>query len=183
MAEKKLNRRVDPDTEIIVMNNVKGSFFYRSQGDGLVLDLDHFGDEEYVTFGDLKKMMKRKRVILEKLKLIIVDVDSEEYTVDDVVAALRLTDTYNELKSITDGEIGATGIEEFILNSESEDLERLMASKKSKLKNTILETAVELYRKGRLSDYNKMRTFAKYTGGKYFADFWKDAELPEGLID
>ena len=70
MVEKKINRRVDPDTEVIVMNNVKGSFFYKSRDGQTVLDLDEFGDEEYVTFGELKKMLAQKRAILEKLKLL-----------------------------------------------------------------------------------------------------------------
>lgn len=179
MAEKKINRRVDPDTEVIVMNNVKGSFFYKSRDGQTVLDLDEFGDEEYVTFGELKKMLAQKRAILEKLKLIIVDVDSEDFDADDVIASLRLTDTYNELKSATGGDISATGIENFILNAESKDLEKTLASEKSKLKISILETAVELYRQGKLTDYNKMQVFSRYAGGSNYANFWIDAEIPE----
>lgn len=29
--------------------------FYKSRNGDLILDLDEFGDEEYVTFGDLKR--------------------------------------------------------------------------------------------------------------------------------
>lgn len=171
--------KIDPDVEVIVMNNVRGSFFYKSRNGDLVLDLTEFGDEEYVTFGDLKKMMASKRVFLEKLKLIIVGVEDDEITVDDVVASLRLTDTYSELKAACEGEIGAQGIENYITNSSLEDLEKTLGSDKTKLKATIVETAVVMYRKGELTDYNKMRVIAQKIGKKDFGNYWNDANLPE----
>ncbi|MBO1087251.1 hypothetical protein [Enterococcus mundtii] len=171
--------KIDQDVEIVVMNNVRGSFFYKSRNGDLVLDLDEFGDEEYMTFGDLKKMMASKRVILEKLKLIIVGVEDDEITVEDVVDSLRLTDTYNELKATSNGEIRATGIEDFILESTTDELSKTLNSSKTKLKNTIMETAVVMYRDGKLTDYNKMKLFAEKIGRKDFSTYWLDADLPD----
>lgn len=176
MARKK----IDQDVEVIVMNNVRGSFFYKSRNGDLVLDLTDFGDEQYVTFGDLKKMMASKRVVLEQLRLVIVDVEDEEVTVNDVVESLRLADTYKELESACDGEIGQYGIENFIKESELSELDKKLSSKKTKLKNTIVETAVVMYRNGELTDYNKMKLIAEKIGRKDFGSYWQDADLPDG---
>lgn len=123
--------------------------------------------------------MASKRVVLEKLKLVIVGVEDDEIELDDVVAALRLTDTYSELKAACNGEIGATGIEDFITDSDVSVLEKTLNSNKTKLKNTIIETAVVMYRTGKLTDYNKMKLFAEKIGRKDFGNYWQDVDLPE----
>lgn len=171
--------KIEQDVEIIIMNNVRGSFFYKSRSGDLILDLDEFGDEEYVTFADLKRIMASNRAILETLKIVIVDVDSDDYTIDDVVAALRLSDSYNELKSVCDGEFGMNSISDYINTASEEELGKILSSSKTKLKNNILETAVVMYREGSLTDYNKMKLFAEKIGRKDFSSYWLDANLPE----
>lgn len=174
-------KRIDQDLEILIANNVRGSFFYKSRNEDLILDMDEFGDEEYVTFGDLKKMMAQNRAILEKLKLVVVGVIDDEITVEDVVEALRLKDTYNELKSVLKGDFTENGIEDFIEDCTLEDLGKILNSKKTKLSSSIIETSIVMYRNGKLTDYNKMKLIAERIGRKDFSTYWLDADLPDWI--
>lgn len=174
-------KRIEQDVEIIIANNVRGSFFYKSRNEDLILDMDEYGDEEYVTFGDLKKMMAQNRSILEKLKLVVVAVDHDDITVEEVVEALRLKDTYSELNSITEDGFELDGIESFIETSSQEELEKILNSNKTKLRSTIIETSVVMYREGKLKDYNKMKLIAEKIGRKDFQSYWLDTDLPEGV--
>lgn len=173
-------KKIDKETEIIIVNNTSGGFFYQSPNGSLIIDLDNHGDEDYITFGDLKTMMARKRGILEKLNLIITEVVDGECTVDDVVEALRLKDTYAELRSLSDDDEIETYsidiIENFVIDNTHEKIQKVLMSEKSKVKGRIFEAAVNLYRGKKLTDYNKMQVIAESMGHKDFQTYWMDSE-------
>lgn len=172
--------KIDKDVEIIVANNVNGGFFYQSPNGSLIIDLDEKGAEEYVTFSELKSIMSRKRAILEDLTLLIVDVDSDDVTVDDVVDALRLKDVYAELQSIADEEmIDTNTIYSFVTSGDVERIEKITSSPKSKIRNRIYETAVEAYRNRDLTDLNILNAISKNIGTFDTHNYWRDSDITQ----
>lgn len=172
-------KRIDKDTEVLIANNTRGGFFYSSKNGDSIIDLNDFGDEEYVSFGELKTIMGSKRSILQQGKLIIIDVEDNDITVEDVVKSLRLEDTYEQFNKMSCGdELSVETLENFISNSSTKELEQIVQDPKCKLKEVLLETAVSMHRRGVLSDYNKMQVISKTINSKDSQQYWIDVEIP-----
>lgn len=179
-------KKIDLSTEITLQNNCHGSFYFEAGTGELAIDLEEYGSDGYVTFGELKKMVSRKKKILEEVMILITYVDSDELTIADVAEALRLTDTYNELLSVCEDDISIEAIQDWIVTSTEEDFSKKVKSKKSKLRKSIIDTTVYLYRKGEVTDFNKMIAVSEELGvnfaGSNETSFWSDAKVPETAL-
>lgn len=181
-GERNLAKKVNQDIEVTIVNNSRGSFFFDKRNGDVVLDLDGYGDENVVMFGDLKRNASKLKDAFNKFMIVIAEVDSDEFTIEDVVKELRLTDAYNELLSLSDEKLGdidyidISVIEDFVEDADSEDIEKILKSNKSKLIYTVTESITELYKQNRLADYNKMRLVAEKLGYEQTEHFWSAIE-------
>lgn len=165
--------RIDKDVEVTIVNNTQGSFGYNFKD--TLIELESFGDEDYLTFGELKTMMSSKhKNILKKLMLLITDIDSEEYTVDDVINQLKLDGSYKSLREIIENidENSHSSIIDFIQESKTEDFEKALEDKN--LSKVLVESATSLYKDGELSDYTKLRAVGKAIGIEDFNTYFSD---------
>lgn len=175
-------KRIDKDFEVSIISNTRGGFFYSSPNGEFIIDMEDYGDEDYVTFGDLKSLMSRNRKVLTDLSIVINDIIGDEYTLEEVITSLKLQDSYNELLSLDDKKLSEAEfidievIEDFVDKSDSEQLAKILGNKKSKLRYAIAETCVELYRQEDLTDYNKMKIVSEKLGHKDIQSFWADIE-------
>lgn len=175
-------KKIDKETEITIVNGRHGGFFYKSQTGDLIIDMTDFGDEDSVTYGQLKQMLSRNRNLLKEMTLIISSVEDEKITLEDVITSLKLTDSYNELMSLLDEKldevdyIDITKIDEFIQESSAEKIGSILGSKKSKVRYIVAESATELYKENNLTDYNKMKVVAEDLGHSNIQSFWEDIE-------
>lgn len=173
-------KRIEKDTEIIIMSTVRnGSFHYSNKTGTVVIDLQDHGDDDFIDFASLKQMSSRSKSILEDFELLITGVEDDDITIEDVVRELRLDDGYKELASITNAEgmeIKADNIEEFLKECNESDLTRITTSKKSKISKFLIREAVYLHKEGILNDYNKMNIIAEAAGIKQddISAFWSD---------
>lgn len=173
-------KKVNQDVDVIIANNTYGGFIHVRRNGDLVLELAEHGDDNVVTFGELKKEASKLKRAFNDLSIVITGVDSDEFTIEDVVKELRLNDVYNELLSLGEDKLADVSdididiVRDFIEDSDFEDIEKLLKSKKSKLKRTIVETVVEMYKSGEVSDYNKMRLISEYLGYENEAHLWGD---------
>ena len=91
-------KKMDLDIEVLVQNNRRGILNY-NDGRGALIELQEYGDEEYVSMRTLKSLSTgRNKNLLRTLSLIIIDVIDEEVTLEDVLAELRLTKYYDKAK-------------------------------------------------------------------------------------
>lgn len=175
-------KKIDKDTEITIANNTKGAFFYSNKNASLIINLNEYGDEDSISFSELKTILGDKRMILTDLILIITDVVDEECTIEDIVKALKLSDSYNEYLSLTNEKLGEVehidirGVEEFVQDATAEEIGKILGNKKSKVRYAIAETAADLYKNKELSDWNKMKAVAEKLGHSDISSFWKDIE-------
>lgn len=165
--------QIDKNIELSIINNTHGEFIYKN---GLFeFSIDAQGEESYLTIGDLKPMVSRHRELFNAGKLLIGDVDDDVVTVADVYKAIRLdkfVSAYNKLIPSIDFAPNVDEIEFFVIESSSEDFKDAVY-KKNQLHQMVIETAVDLQKQGRLSDYEKMEILAKAVNASS-GEFWED---------
>ena len=142
---------MDLDIEVLVQNNRRGILNY-NDGRGALIELQEYGDEEYVSMRTLKSLSTgRNKNLLRTLSLIIIDVIDEEVTLEDVLAELRLTKYYDKAKKDMDTEddLNVDVMDEFLEDASLDDIKRVMKNKN--LRTCISERIIEKYKEGDIS--------------------------------
>lgn len=173
--ERPIRKKVDRDTEVIVMNNTFGRFIHNNPRMNMVIDLEKYADEEYVTVGDLRTIANTSKKILEGFDLIIVDVPSGENTVKEVVEFLGLGKRYEDYFEAVGSEDGHGSLKDFVLNTTEEQFERNMNAMDKGLRNKVIDLAVKLFKMKKLRDFGKMEVIEDIVG----EDLFDDAKLTE----
>src|SRR5574344_431698 len=144
-------KKIDLDIEVLVQNNRRGILNY-NDGRGALIELQEYGDEEYVSMRTLKSLSTgRNKNLLRTLSLIIVDVIDEEVTLEDVLAELRLTKYYDKAKKDMDTEddLNVDVMDEFLEDASLDDIKRIMKNKN--LRTCVSERIIEKYKEGDIS--------------------------------
>ncbi|KRL07922.1 hypothetical protein [Liquorilactobacillus hordei] len=173
---------IDKDTEIYIQNNTHGSYFWESPHKTSMVKFEGQGDEDIMTFGDLRVMVAQSRKLFKDMRLIISEVIDDEYTILDVAKALHLDDTYNSYfddlldlgaKNIdTSYRIDAEDIVFFIQESDMGDFKKVL---KTNLKNTLIETTMSM----NTVDSNKSDTVAKLVNTNMDDDILSDIKASQ----
>lgn len=184
MSQERNQRKrklIDRDTEVVIANNTYGMFVWESRNGDTSIVLDEHGDEEFITYGELRKLKK----YLTNMDIVITAVNSEEGDVSimDIARGLRIRKTYEDYFKIIENldedeaedveNIDADAIEDFILDSDVDDYKEAFDSS---LKETIIETSVELYKRHELGDHGKIRLIQKSRPEDERGDFWSDID-------
>lgn len=173
-GERLMKKRIDKDIEVALQSNVQGSFSLVAFRD-IMIELDNHGDEDFLTFGELKKLASSKyKSVLQKLNLIITDVESDEFTVEDVIDQLKLTKYYEPALQLVPGgeKLNAGTFSEYVLNCSTKDLEEKL--KIENISAMLIEAAVSLYREKELVSYDKLQTIANALGVADYHNYFSD---------
>lgn len=141
-------KKMDLDIEVLVQNNRRGILNY-NDGRGALIELQEYGDEEYVSMRTLKSLSTgRNKTLLRTLSLIIIDVIDEEVTLEDVLAELRLTKYYDKAKEdmAIEEDLNAEVIDKFLDDASLDDVKRVMKNKN--LRTCVSERIIEKYKEG-----------------------------------
>jgi hypothetical protein len=129
-----------------------------------------YGDMEYLTFEELKSMKSEASGLLENYILIPIDVNSDDYTIEDILRVLRIDDLYTE-EMLIDGNI------DYILNNSKINVFKSIIDNSSKqYLRMILDRALELAKTEKLYDLSKMSYLEDVVGNK-------DHDLFKNTID
>jgi hypothetical protein len=129
-----------------------------------------YGDMEYLTFEELKSMKSEAFGLLENYILIPIDVNSDDYTIEDVLKILRIDDLYSE-EMLIEGNI------DYILNNTKLSVFKAVVDDCSKrYLRMILDRALELAKTENLNDLSKMSYLEDVIGNK-------DHDLFKNVID
>lgn len=144
-------KKIDLDLEILVANNARSSFFYEANGTSL--ELDRFGDDEYVSLRFLKSLSTgSSKRLLKNLILLIIDTNDENVTVFDVLENLKITRFYRELQELLlledDEIIDNDTLEDFILKANEQQFKKALDNEM--LYTVLAETALHLYRENNI---------------------------------
>jgi hypothetical protein len=172
--ERRRRVAVDRDVEVVIVSNCLWDFFYENPRMSQVIDLQHINDEEYVTVGDLRTILNSNRKILEGFDILITEVLSDEYSLEDVLLFLGLDKKYDEYYSLSRKSQGSRAevgdIKDFLTKAPVSVFEKKMETMDAKLRSKVISTAITLFKLKELDDYNKMRIIQQYVSDEIFDD-------------
>ena len=174
--QPKRRRRVniDKNVEVIVANNSFYHFIYDNPRINTSFDLQNWGDEEYITVGELRTMVNASRKIFEGFTLLIIEILDDEYTLEDLLTYLGLDNKYEEyfkmIPNKRDKRASVADIRTFIEKSTTERFKQVLSGMDERLRGTVIETALTLFKTQNFGDYNKMQVIRELTHDDIFLD-------------
>lgn len=148
---------IDRNLQVLFMNNNEGGFFYRCPKTHNIYDMSEYGDVDYITIDELVTMRNTHRRILNELWILLIDIDSDEVSIEDVWEYLGLEHLYNDV-------VKPTEIDEFILRSRDDKFEANLNKMHEVLATKVVERAVVLYKQGKLNSIRKINAIKDFTG-------------------
>ena len=143
LTARELRRAIPKDLEVSIMNTTNGDFYYECQRTGTIIELNGFGDISEVDIEVLSIMKSRSKTILANNMLLIVDVISDEFDLEDVLTYLSINNNYANL-GIEDGDC----IDDIILNTTSKEFEDILEGMSKSFSVHIARRCIQLFREG-----------------------------------
>jgi hypothetical protein len=131
------------EVEILNLNSCGTSC--RGRDGRLIFKFNKSGDREFISLADLLEVANRHKGFFEKHLIAIIDIDNDEYDLEDIITYLNLDEIYqeNEIENYDTDYVGQ------ILKMDAKKFKRLIEDADIKLVKTIAGRAVELFRNGK----------------------------------
>lgn len=172
--ERRRRVSIDRNVEIVVVSNVIGRFFYENPRMTQIIDLQHIGDEEYVTVGDLRTILNTSRKTIEGFDLLLTEVVDGSHDLEDVLIFLGIDRKYKEFFSLnrsnTSGIPDTSDLRHFLTNTPVSSFEKIMKTIDPKLRAKIIEASIVMFKLKQFGDYNKMSIIESYVNDDIFDD-------------
>ncbi len=133
------------EIEVEVLNLNSCATSCRGRDGRLIFKFNKSGDREFISLADLLEVANRHKGFFEKHLIAIIDIDNDEYELEDIITYLNLDEIYqeNEIENYDTDYIGQ------ILKMDTKKFKRLIEDADVKLVKTIAGRAVELFRNGK----------------------------------
>lgn len=162
------------EIEVLIMNNLQGNFYYECPKTHIIIEMQNYGDVEVVTLDVLNAMKNSYKNILDNYWILIADVYSDDYTIEDIVQFLRLKEKYKFINSLLEKDKDSKSIlDKIILNSSVKKFKEIINSLNNSLLIRLSERAVSLYKQKIFKDKFKMDTLAEALNEEVLALFDK----------
>ena len=137
------SKQYEIEVEILNLNSCATSC--RGRDGRLIFKFNKSGDREFISLADLLEVANRHKGFFEKHLIAIIDIDNDEYELEDIITYLNLDEIYqeNEIENYDTDYIGQ------ILKMDTKRFKRLIEDADVKLVKTIAGRAVELFRNGK----------------------------------
>ena len=169
---RELRKMLTRDTEVLIMNNTQGGFYYKCPKTHMEINMLEFGDTEVVTIELLEAMKNRARIAFKNYCIMIVDVYPEAefedvIEISDVLNYLGIADLYNIVTDELENN-GDLYSEEFfdnlIINKSRDEFEKIAKKMNKKLLIQLAHRAVLLYQTGKFDSRYKMEFIQEKLG-------------------
>ena len=137
------SKQYEIEVEILNLNSCATSC--RGRDGRLIFKFNKSGDREFISLADLLEVANRHKGFFEKHLIAIIDIDNDEYDLEDIITYLNLDEIYqeNEIENYDTDYVGQ------ILKMDAKKFKRLIEDADVKLVKTIAGRAVELFRNGK----------------------------------
>lgn len=179
---RRKRKSIDKNVEVVVANNTYGTFVWESRNGETSIVLEEHGDDEFLTYGELRKLKK----YLENMELVITEVNEDGISIMDVARGLRIDDVYEEYFDLieetdadevdSEADIDINEFEDFILESDDDEFKQVL---ESKLRDVIISGSVELYKNQKLASHSKTRMIRDTRPKAERDTFWSDIEASQ----
>ena len=136
-------KQYEIEVEILNLNSCATSC--RGRDGRLIFEFSKSGDREFVSLADLSEVANRYKGFFEKHLIAIIDIDNDEYDLEDIITYLNLDEIYqeNEIENYDTDYIGQ------ILKLDAKKFKRFIEDANIELVRTVASRAVELFRNGK----------------------------------
>lgn len=136
-------KQYEIEVEILNLNSCATSC--RGRDGRLIFEFSKSGDREFISLADLSEVANRYKGFFEKHLIAIIDIDNDEYDLEDIITYLNLDEIYqeNEIENYDTDYIGQ------ILKLDAKKFKRFIEDANIELVRTIASRAVELFRNGK----------------------------------
>lgn len=153
-------RKLGDEIEVYIINLSSGVVKFTSEKTGVVVfELAPNGDEVPITLNELAELRNGHKGFFEKHLIAVVDVDSEEYEIEDILNYLGVIDVYDSVENYD-----IDYIKYILTKMDNYDLEKLLAICDDSLAERIAERATRFARQGKLDSMKKQSLIAKRIG-------------------
>lgn len=173
--KRKRVANIDRNTEVCIMNNTNMNFFFKHPRLPKVIDLFGWGATDYITVDELRTMHGSARKVFDKFEVVITDVMSDEYELEDVLVYLGLDRKYKEI--LSEDLLDVYNLDDLIVNTHEDDFEDLLNKLDKKLSARIVERSIILFKKKELKEYGKMELLKEITKNEYLFEDAKEKEI------
>ena len=182
-AFKDLRRILTKDTEVLIMNNTQGHFYYSCPKTNIGVDLSGFGDTQVVSLELLETMKRRAKKFFQNYLIMIIDVypdTDEEITVLDVLRYLDIQSLYKDIEMISDEDennghvYGEDFFDDLIVEKSKAEFDKIVRKMNKKLLIQFAHRCIELYRTGEFDSRYKMDTLQELLKNE---DLFSDIDL------
>lgn len=137
------SKQYEIEVEILNLNSCATSC--RGRDGRLIFEFNKSGDREFISLADLSEIANRYKGFFEKHLIAIIDIDTDEYDLEDIITYLNLDEIYkeNEIENYDTDYIGQ------ILKMDTKKFKRLIEDADINLVKTVANRAVELFRNGK----------------------------------
>lgn len=181
--EKPKRRRrvnIDRNVEVLIVNNTFGRLVFNNSRMTAKVDMQDYGDDQYITVGDLKTMTSSSKKMFESFEILIVDILDDEYELEDLLNFVGLFEQYSKFFGNDVKELNVGDMNSFIINSSEKQFEGLMRKASRPLRFKIAQNSAVLIKAKRLSNMNKITILEELVGEDVIADI-RSTEVNEDL--
>ena len=145
------------EIEVEVLNLNSCATSCRGRDGRLIFKFNKSGDREFISLADLLEVANRHKGFFEKHLIAIIDIDNDEYELEDIITYLNLDEIYqeNEIENYDTDYIGQ------ILKMDAKKFKRLVEDANTELVKTIASRAVELFKNGKFDSRIKEEAICK----------------------
>ena len=148
------------EIEVEVLNLNSCTTTCRGRDGRLIFELNKAGDREFISLADISEVASRYKGFFEKHLIAIIDVDSDEYEIEDIMTYLNLDEIYqdNEIENYDTDYIGQ------MLRMDAKKFKRLVEDVDIELAKRLANRAVELFRNGKFDSRIKEEALCERLG-------------------
>ncbi|EGT4176559.1 hypothetical protein F1257_05035 [Clostridioides difficile] len=152
-------RKLKDEIEVEIMNLDTGTVLYRDRDERLIFEMNKAGEKTFILLSDLYEISNKHRGYFENYLITIIDVDSDDYTVEDILEYLNLKDIYEYLD-----EYDLDYINHILLKLDNDKFVNLVEKANYGLIECLGSRVIELYKKGKFDSHYKERLIATRLG-------------------
>lgn len=153
-------RKLKDDIEVEIINLNSCATSCRDRSGRLIFRLENTGDREFLTLAEIFDVANKHRGIFRKHWIAIIDVDSDDYTIEDILTYLNLDEIYEE-----------NGIENYdtdyigqILKMDVRKFEKFIEDASMEIVKMVASRAVDLYKQKKFDSRIKEQALASRLG-------------------
>ncbi len=152
-------RKLKDEIEVEIMNLDTGTVLYRDKDERIIFEMNKVGEKTFILLSDLYEISNKHRGYFENYLITIVDVDSDDYTIEDILEYLNLKDIYEYLD-----EYDLDYINYILLKLDNDRFVNIVEKANYGLIECLGSRVIELYKKGKFDSRYKEHLIATRLG-------------------